>query len=224
MSSPMERAVVRSDTGRALSFSDAVFAIIITVLVLDLRPPDVEPGRLLFGLLEQWPTYLAYVTSYLYVAVVWLNHKAAFTHVRAMDRRLHWTNLGILFTTALLPFPTAVISNTMRKGNLADEVTAVGLYALVGAVLCFSWLAFFYYLSRHPELLHDDNDQQFFTRESARAWFGVISYVFAGVLGYLLSPWVGLAIFLLLPIFYGITSHGLDYLPIPMRRSRSWNR
>lgn len=59
-----------ADTGRAVAFSDAVFAIIITLLVLDLRPTEVEPGRLLYGLLRQWPTYLAYVTSYLYVGVV----------------------------------------------------------------------------------------------------------------------------------------------------------
>lgn len=220
MNESRERGLGRSDTGRALAFSDGVFAIIITVLVLDLRPPEAEPGRLFFGLLYQWPTYLAYLTSYLYVAVVWLNHKAAFTHVRTMDRGLHWANLGVLFTTALLPFPTAVISNTMRKGNLADEVTAVGLYALIGAVLCASWLAFFNYLSRHPALLHDYHDQQFFARESARAWFGLISYIVAGVFGYLLSPWVALAIFLLLPIFYGLTSHGLDYLPVTLRRSR----
>lgn len=223
MNDSREGTVVQSDTGRAVAFSDAVFAIIITLLVLDLRPPEVEAGELFFGLLQQWPTYLAYVTSYLYVAVVWLNHKAAFTHVRTMDRGLHWANLGILFTTALLPFPTAVISNTMRKGNLADEVTAVGLYALVGAMLCASWLAFFFYLSRHPQLLQEDRDSQFFARESTRAWVGVVSYSVAGVLGCLLSPWVGLAIFLLLPLFYGITSHGLDSLPRRARRSRSSN-
>ncbi|MFI5490368.1 TMEM175 family protein [Micromonospora echinaurantiaca] len=74
MSRPTDDLGTRSDTSRAIAFSDAVFAIIITLLVLDLRVPDVPPGRLLFGLLEQWPGYVAYLASYAYVAVVWLNH------------------------------------------------------------------------------------------------------------------------------------------------------
>ncbi len=73
---------VRSDTGRAEAFSDAILAIVITLLVLDLRVPDMKPGHLLSGLLAQWPGYVAYVASYLYVAVVWLNHKAAFGRIR----------------------------------------------------------------------------------------------------------------------------------------------
>lgn len=67
---PRARPKPLSDTSRAVAFSDAVLAIVITLLVLDLRPPEHEPGRLLPALLDQWPTYLAYVTSFLYVGVV----------------------------------------------------------------------------------------------------------------------------------------------------------
>lgn len=208
----------RADTGRAVAFSDAVFAIIITLLVLDLRPPDVEPGRLLSGLLQQWPTYLAYVISYLYIGVVWTNHKAAFRRIRWIDRGLHWANLGVLFTTALLPFPTAVISKTMQHGNLADERTAVGFYALIGALLCTSWLFFFHYLSRHPELVEKNIPADFFPAERKRALTGVAAYSVAGVLGYLLTPTTALGIFLILPIFYGLTSEGLYELPALAQR------
>lgn len=211
----------RADTGRAVAFSDAVFAIIITLLVLDLRPPDIEPGRLLFGLLRQWPTYLAYVISYLYVGVVWTNHKAAFRRIRWIDRGLHWANLGVLFTTALLPFPTAVISKTMQHGNLADERTAVGFYALIGALLCLSWLVFFHYLSRHRELVEKNVPERFFHEERKRAFTGVALYSLAGVLGSVTAPAVALAIFLLLPVFYGLTSEGLYGLPILSHRLRS---
>ena len=71
MNEPEDRVTWLSDTARVEAFSDGVFAIIITLLVLDVRTPKVEPGQLLFGLLQQWPTYLAYVTSFLYVGVVW---------------------------------------------------------------------------------------------------------------------------------------------------------
>src|SRR3954447_22205425 len=83
----------RSDPGRAVAFSDAIIAIVITLLVLDLRPPDTKSGELLAGLLAEWPTYLAYAASYVYLAVIWMNHKAAFTRIREMDIGLQWANL-----------------------------------------------------------------------------------------------------------------------------------
>jgi uncharacterized membrane protein len=103
----------RSDAGRTEAFSDGVLAIVITLLVLDLRVPRARPGHLLAGLLAQWPSYAAYVASYLYVAVVWLNHRATFQRVGTADRGLHWANFFVLFATALLPFPTIVLSDAL---------------------------------------------------------------------------------------------------------------
>jgi uncharacterized membrane protein len=208
-----DREVLRSDTRRAEAFSDGVFAIVITLLVLDLRPPQVRPGQLLSGLIQQWPAYLAYVTSYIYVAVVWLNHRGAFKRIGHVDRGLHWANLAVLFTTALLPFPTAVVSHAMQEGNPTDIRTAVAMYALVGALLCAAWLAFFQHLSSHPILLAEDVDREFFPKERIRAWTGIALYVIAGVLGVLAAPPIALAIFLTLPAFYGATSSGLYSLP-----------
>jgi TMEM175 potassium channel family protein len=212
-------AVGWADPSRAIAFSDGVLAIIITLLVLDLRPPDGEPGQLLTGLLNQWPTYLAYLASYLYVGVVWTNHKAVFRHIRSMDTGLHWVNLAVLFTTGLLPFPTAVMAKAIGAGNLADEQTAVGLYALIGTLLCLSWLLFFHYLSRHPEALQHEDDDRFFASERLRAVVGAGLYAIAGVMGYLVAPGLALAIFIALPIFYAITSEGLDRLPLWKHRS-----
>ena len=208
-----------SGTVRAEAFSDGVLAIVITLLILDLRPPHAPPGQLLHSLLEQWPVYAAYVASYLYVAVVWMNHKAVFGHIRAMDPGLHWANLIVLFATALLPFPTAVMSNALTVGDLRDERTAVAFYALVGTFLCASWLLLFWYLHRHRELTKEHVGERFFAHEAARAWAGVFLYAIAGALGYVASPNVALAIFVALPIFYGFTSHGLDR--VRLRRSKA---
>lgn len=201
-----------SDTRRAEAFSDAVFAIVITLLVLDLQPPATRPGQLAQALLEQWPTYLAYVTSYLYVGVVWLNHKAAFMHIHSMSVGLHWMNLAVLATAALLPFPTAVIAEGMQLGDLADQRTAVVLYASVGTLLCLSWLGLFHYLARHPELVEERLGGGFFRGERRRAAAGLVLYALAGALGVLVSPWLASGIFLGLPIFFGLTSHGLFML------------
>lgn len=200
----------RSDTSRAVAFSDAIIAIVITLLVLDLRPPRAEPGDLLPALLGEWPTYLAYAASYTYLAVIWMNHKPAFSRIREMDRGLQWANLGILATLALVPWPTAVIAETARTGNLMDERVAVGLYAIIGALLCLAWLVFFSHLARHPDLTKEEVDDSYFARERPRALIGVALYLAAGTAGVLIHPLVASVIFLLVPAFYGFTSHGLD--------------
>lgn len=207
-----------SDTRRGEAFADGVIAIIITVLALELRPPEFQPGQLLEALLQQWPTYLAYVTSYLYIAVVWLNHKHAFIRIRAMDRGLHWANLGILATLALLPFATTVLAHSMQRGNRTDERVAVLLYSLVGAAMCGSWVVFFRYLAHHPQLLEEGVEADFFRQESLRGALGVLLYAAAGLLGAFLTPFVALVIFLVLPVFYGFTSHGLYELGVVLRR------
>jgi uncharacterized membrane protein len=216
---PVE-AVLHSDTVRAEGFSDGVLAIIITLLVLDLFPIEYERGHLLDGLLRQWPTYLAYLMSYLYVGVVWLNHKAAFRRIARADPGLHWLNLWVLFATAWLPFPTAVLADALQVRDLTDERVAIGLYALFGALLCVSWWAFFQYLARHPELLAEGVDAGFFRRERTRASVGIICYVLAPIFGLVFVP-IALVIFLALPIYFAVTSHGLDALPSFVYRVRA---
>jgi uncharacterized membrane protein len=206
------------DTARLVAFSDAVFAIVITLLVLDLRPPNVPRGRLLSGLVQEWPGYLAYVTSFLYVGVVWQNHKAAFHRIRLVDRTLHWANLGVLFTTVALPFPTAVLSNAMRLGDRRDVQTAVALYAAVGAVLCLSWLLLDEALYRRPQVLCEPGQAVGFRADRLRAVIGVLLYTVAGFLGVLVAPPIALGIFLVLPAFYGLTSHGRASAPAFARR------
>lgn len=205
-----EHKATRSEPGRAVAFSDAIIAIVITLLVLDLRPPKSEPGELLAGLLAEWPTYLAYAASYTYLAVIWMNHKAAFTRIKEMDIGLQWANLGLLATLALVPWPTAVIAETARTGNLQDERVAVALYALIGALLCLAWLVFFSYLARHPDLTKDEVEDSYFAKERPRALIGVVLYLGAGLAGVLIHPLVASVVFLALPVFYAFTSHGID--------------
>jgi uncharacterized membrane protein len=130
-------------------------------------------------------------------------------------------NLGILATLALIPWPTAVIAETARTGNLTDEKVAVAMYAVIGALLCLSWLFFFSYLARHPELTKEEVDDDYFAKERPRAIIGLVLYLAAGVAGVLIHPLVASAVFLLLPIFYGVTSHGHDRPANLLRGSRA---
>jgi uncharacterized membrane protein len=203
----------RSDTARVEAFSDAVFAVAITLLVFDLGTPKHRPGHLLHALVDQWPVYVSFLASFFYIGVIWLNHHATFTRIRTMDRRLRFANLGVLLHTVLIPFPTVVMSATLREGNAADARSAVALYALIGSLMCTSWLVFFHYLTRRRDLGEAHVPDLFFEAERTRAWVGVALYLLGGILGVALDPLVSLGVFVALPIFYGVTSEGLTETP-----------
>jgi uncharacterized membrane protein len=97
--------MIRKTTPDRLSFfSDAIFAVLITVLVLDLHPPE---GPTFGALLERWPTWLSYVVSYLFIAIVWANHHYLLRYATEATPRLMWFNFGHLFSVSLLPLSTA---------------------------------------------------------------------------------------------------------------------
>jgi uncharacterized membrane protein len=214
-----EPAMRLSDSNRVEAFSDGVFAITITLLVFELRRPDSAPGTLFQQLWRQWPSYLAFLASFVYVGVIWLNHHAAYTRIRSADRGLHWWNLMVLLTTAVLPFPTAVLAITMQSPSVDDRQVAVVFYALLSAAMCLSWLALFGHLHLRPHLQQPDTEPGYFARGRARAWIGIAAYVVAAVIGALLSPIVSLVIFVAIPVFYGVTSEGLPGISPPRRRS-----
>ena len=139
-----------AETDRLEAFSDGVFAIVVTLLVLDLKEPVHAKGQLLAALGRQWPAYLAYFASFAYVAVIWLNHHQTFVGIQRVNRGVHFANLSLLFTTALIPFPTAVLSHAFIAGIAsADARTAVGLYSGIAAAMCASWLLLYHQVHRH---------------------------------------------------------------------------
>jgi uncharacterized membrane protein len=198
-----------SDTDRLETFSDGVLSITITLLVFDIVRPEYEAGHLLHQLWEQWPNYIAFLASFFYSGIIWLNHRAVFSRVRYCSRSLHLANLLLLLTSGLIPFPTAVLSTALQHGGPSDASVAVELYAAIGCLMCLSWLFLFHVLSLNPHLLESHVERTFFPRERHRALIGVALYALAGIMGWALSPILALTGFLALPVFYGITSEGL---------------
>jgi uncharacterized membrane protein len=116
---------------RLEAFSDGVLAIAITLLVIDIRPPEVHQGdRLAPALWAQWPSYVAYLVSFLTIGVIWLNHHRIFDQVARVDGPLLLLNLNLLLWTALIPFPTAVVAEYLQAGGELAQ-TAVALYGAV---------------------------------------------------------------------------------------------
>src|SRR5438309_2659978 len=115
---------VHRDTGRLVAFSDAVFAITITLLVLEIRPPT-DFSNLLHGLLALWPSYLAYGVTFLFIGQVWANHHVMFDHIRAADRGVLRLNTVLVTSVAVLPFLTCVLAGAFSSGQGDHTADAV---------------------------------------------------------------------------------------------------
>jgi uncharacterized membrane protein len=116
------RVLDRATPERLSMFSDGVFAVLITVLVLDLHPPELPTFKALMSL---WPTWLSYAVSYLFIAIVWTNHHYLMRYATEATPRLLWFNFAHLFSMSLLPLSTA----WMAVSRLAPQ--PVAFYAAV---------------------------------------------------------------------------------------------
>ncbi len=129
-----------AETARLEAFSDGVYAIAITLLVLDLKVPTVEDGKLASALARQWPMYFAFLVSFAFIGIMWVNHHRLFNHIRRCDNRLLFLNLLLLLGVTVVPFPTALLSAHLRGGD-ARVATAVfnGTYVLIAIFFNVLW-------------------------------------------------------------------------------------
>lgn len=132
------------ETERVIFFSDAVFAIALTLLVIDLRVPEEDHGETsLDVIVSLLPGFLGYVISFAVIAVNWLGHHRKFRVIKSYDTRLLQLNFAILFLIAFVPFPTSLIS------EYPGEVPSVVLYSVVVGTLNLAQLAVWSYAYRH---------------------------------------------------------------------------
>jgi len=138
-------------TGRLEAFSDGVFAIAITLLALELKVPHVEAsggqsmaGPLLAGLGAQWPSYLAFITSFFTVLIMWVHHHLIFRLVRGADVTLLFANGFLLMLITVVPFPTALVAEYLRTPAAAAACTFyAGFFVLIAiAFWILLWAAF----------------------------------------------------------------------------------
>lgn len=141
-------AARHTNPDRVRLFSDGVFAVLITILVLDLKPPHADTFR---ALLPLWPTGLSYAVSYLFIAIVWVNHHHLFNYAEIATQRLVWFNFAHLFSVSLIPFATAWIA----ESRLA--AAPVALYAAVFVLVNVTYLALCWEAVDRPE--HEDVSQ-----------------------------------------------------------------
>lgn len=193
-----------AESNRVEAFSDGVFAIALTLLVLDLHAPENERGEFARALVAQWPAYAAYMAAFLNISAIWINHHDLFTRVSRVDPRLVVTNLALLFVASLFPWPASVISSAVREGDRADQLTATLLYAGVGFLVPLAWILVYRYLGHHSELLVGAHETDYMWKGVRRSLLSVVAYPIAALVA-LASPLTAILIFVLLPLFFIIT-------------------
>jgi uncharacterized membrane protein len=203
-----ERPRRMSESSRVEAFSDGVFSIAITLLVLELAIPAIR-GGFTTELADEWVSYVAYLAAFGSIGVLWMGHHTAFSRIRTVDAGLLWRNLVLLLTVSVVPFPTAVIASAFRVGNETDQAAAVVAYAVVGMASGAAWLLLFSYLRGHRSLVDPGTQMQFFRLKEPI--LTIIGYGLAALIGWFVSPLLALATFVIFPIVYVIRVRSADF-------------
>ena len=180
---------------RLEAYSDGIFAIAATLLVLDLAVPKGTGGHLLEGLLGQWPAYAAYATSFLTIGIIWVNHHAVLERLARLDRGFMFLNLFLLLTVALIPFPTKVLAYYLQSGNW-DANIAAAAYGVEMMVMGIAFSILSYYADARGLITVRLSFWQ-----QLRFSIGLVMYLI-GTLASLRDPRFGLVIYAGLALYY----------------------
>jgi TMEM175 potassium channel family protein len=139
-------------TGRLEAFSDGVFAIAATLLILEIGV-DTSRGNLGKQLADIWPAYLAYVTTFLVIGIIWINHHHCVSLMRRVDRPFLFINLLLLLTVSFMPFPTKLVAQYLQQPG---EQTAVFAYDATFVVMAVVYNIWWRYASSGRRLIADE--------------------------------------------------------------------
>ena len=184
--------------GRLEAFSDGVIAIIITIMVLELKVPH-EPTWAALG--ERWPTFLGYLASFFFVGVYWANHHHLVHTVRTVDPKILWLNLHLLFWMSLIPFTTAWLG----ESRLAPIPTFC-----YGVVMLFAGIA---YLFLQLAIAAQQTEERHLQAHQRQKWKGYIAlplYAAGLPLAWTGHVYPAMALFLCLALAWALPDRGLE--------------
>ena len=184
-------------TGRAEAFSDGVFAIAITLLVLSLVVSG--HGTLTSQLLAAWPRYFAYVVSFLTIGIMWMNHHTILAHVARVDRPLLVINLLLLMGIVVIPFPTALVADNLTgNGGTAAAVT----YGLVMIAISLGFAGLWIDVVTHAAALGAAMPPEALRQSIPGFTGGLIAYMAATLIAAYVNAVAAVIIFGLLAVYY----------------------
>jgi uncharacterized membrane protein len=192
-------------TSRVEAFSDGVFAVAITLLVLQFGIPQVQSGKLFSALLGQWPQLVTYVASFLTVGVVWVNHHAIFRGLRAVDRTIQFINLVLLLCVVLVPYPTELLGRYLNSPS--NGSVAAAFYAVVMTTMSISFQVLVIWALTHPNLLQPEVGVRSLRSVMPRFGVGLITYAASIALAFVSAQ--------LVVAIYGVTAvyYAFNQLP-----------
>ncbi len=202
-----EKVTERKETGRIEAFSDGVFAVAITLLVFDLKVPQPLAGDTLSitglgsALLHQWPSYLAFVTSFATILIMWVSHHSIFKLVDKSDKPFLFANGLLLMLVTVVPFPTSLVSEYLTTPAAA---TACAVYAGIFVVINLAYNLLWWIITHH-RLLNPGVSPAQVKALTRNFLLGFPIYIIAAGLAFL-NPYVSIAICSGLWIFWAFTS------------------
>jgi uncharacterized membrane protein len=187
-----------SDTGRIETFSDGVFAIAITLLIIEIGVPHATATESLTEkLLHLWPSYLGYATSFIVIGTVWANHHNRFRLIVRSDHVMLFLNVLFLMCVAFIPFPTALLAEYIREEE--HRTTAVAVYSGTLAVTAVFFTLLWLYAAGNYRLVDRSVDRSLLRAMTRRFVFGMFLYVLAFALAFVsAAASLGLIVFLAL--------------------------
>lgn len=182
---------------RLEAFSDGVFSISITLLVLDIKIPSTVGSNqeLVSSLKQVAPNILAFVFSFLVVGVFWVAHHRIFHFIKKVDHVILWSNVFYLMSVAFIPFPTSILAAH------PFFPTAIVLYSLVLFLCAIQHFWLLRYIYKHPEYKEDELNKQAYKESLLLAAVGPVCYALAAVFSFV-SPVISFILILLALVFY----------------------
>lgn len=193
-------------TTRLEAFSDAVFAIITTLLILEIKVPhlsDVSPAAVLLGLRPVIPKFVGFTVTFFTIAIFWVNHHHFYNHIKHIDWKLLWMNVLFLFWLCILPFTTAFI------GDYSDSGMVVAIYS-INMFFCGSSFTFMgYYAFLSADLSTKDISRKQMKKELFKGIIGAGVYLATSGIAFIWRPFALLILFLIpflfvVPNFFGV--------------------
>ena len=201
------------ETNRLEAFSDGVFAVAITLLVLNIKIPGIDllPNQLpndkdLWPRLgNEWPSLVAYVTSFATIGIMWLNHHRLFIHIKRTDTGLMLLNLLLLLIIVFIPVPTALLAEYIVLPT--DHVAAI-IYSGTNVVLAICFNLLWRYASYHNRFLGKNVDTQAVTAINRQYLFGPLLYLIAFGLAWFNTP-ASIIVNFALALFFALPNRSL---------------
>jgi uncharacterized membrane protein len=203
------------DPTRVVAFSDGVVAIAVTLLVLEIRPPQ-DTRHLVHGLATLWPSYLAYGVTFMLIGQVWANHHVMFDQIRTADRVVLFLNTLLLMDIAFMPFTASVLAQAFRDGH--GERTAVVVHGIAFEVAAILFNVLWWHARRDRRLLTDAIDSAGVTA-IARRFQLALAWIATGVVLGAVVPALGVAVIAAFIPFYWLPIQG-EIARVKRRRDR----